>query len=254
MRIATAVVTVPRSDGYIHRTIRSFEETGYFGCSEDLPLRLVVGGLDASHLVPYRDRPDRFVIDELSQEEASRMGFQFLGVKPKCAFGHYRAMLNVLALESSWEAALICEDDIRFAQGWRIYLHKIAQEVNRQYDGRWMVTLYRLQHSRQMGISSQYRRGLKWLRLPEEEPFWGTQAILYSREALAVFPECLLENCIRKFVEPIDITLGRFAAKHDVAVIATAPSLVQHVGEKTTGQSEWFHQAECFLESVGEED
>jgi hypothetical protein len=254
VRVATAVVTVPRLEGYIHQTIRSFEETGYFDCPEVHPLRLVVGALDASHLAPYRDRPDHFVIDELNHEDASRIGFQLLGVKPRCAFGHYRAMKGLLALEESWEAALICEDDIRFAKGWRKYLDRIVEEVKERFGNRWMVTMYRLDHCLQTGVSTQYRQGHKWLRLPAEEQFWGAQAILYSREALAVFPDCLLKNCIRKFVQPNDITIGQFAALHGIPIIATAPSLVQHIGGKTTGQSEWFHQAECFMESVEEGD
>ena len=94
MNIAAALVTVPRAEGYLYRTIESLEGSGFWARAKE-PLRLVAGSPDVSHLDPYHNQPERFIIDELPEEEAAKVRFPQLGQKPRCAFGHCRKTLGV---------------------------------------------------------------------------------------------------------------------------------------------------------------
>lgn len=250
VKLSTALVTVPRQEDYLNQTIRSLEESKFFEFPRDVPLRLVAGCPDTSHLDSYKEQPTKFVIDPLGPHEASEIGFDLLDKKPRCAFGHYRAMRSLLSVESKWDVALICEDDVRFARGWRAYLDRLIPEIRQKYGDRWMLTLYRIDHPHQKGTAEELKKGSRYFEPDKSLLFCGTQAVVYPQETLKLMPQCLLEGCIRKFVEPVDITLGEFAKKQGIAILVSVPSLVQHIGNITTGQSDWFHQAECFLESV----
>jgi hypothetical protein len=248
-RLAVAMVTVPRPEDYFQRTKKSLEDTGFFLCERDLPLRLIAGWPDTSHIDDLKGDPKRFLIDPLGQAEAKEFHFDTLGVKPKCAFGHFRAMRNLLA-DTAWSIGLILEDDIQFSKGWRAYLDYLVPEIRKVHGERWMLSLYRMGDCHQKGALAEFQKGKSWFEPDKTIPFWGTQAIVYTREALEVLPESLLERCMKTFIEPVDITLGEYAKEHGIAVLVSLPSLVQHIGIKTTGQSEWFHRAECFQDSV----
>jgi len=252
VKLATALLSVPRPEGYVHQTIRSLGETGFFDRTENLPLRLVTGTKETDHLEPYRKDSVRFLIDPVSEDEAREIGLDALGVKPRCAFGHYRAMRHLLAAEDSWDVVLVCEDDVRFCRGWIDYLARIVEEIERELGFPWLLTLYRVSHAWQRSMKEEVEKGARWFRVPQLDEFWGTQAIVYSKGALRMMPEALLEGCIRRFVAPVDLTIGRRASERNVVKLASVPCLVQHMGDKTTGQSEWFHQADYFVDSVAQ--
>jgi hypothetical protein len=250
--LAVALVTVPRPEGYIKQTISSLEDSGFFLFHRDLPLRLVAGGLDTSHIERLKAKPTKFMLDPLEDAEAAKLGFHSLDRKQRCAFGHLRAMRHLLSAGPGWDTALIIEDDVRFAKGWRRYLDRVVSAIRRIYGERWMLTLYRIDHAHQKGTLAEHQKGRTYYEPDESAPFWGTQAIVYPRETLKLMPESLIEGCIKRFVQPVDITLGDFAKRNGIPILVSVPSLVQHIGDNTTGQSSWFHQAECFLESVEE--
>lgn len=249
MKLATALLSVPRPENYIHETIKSLVDTGFFERQDNLPLRFVTGTREDAYLARYRDQA-AFAFDVLSGEEAEEIGFASLGTKPRCAFGHYRAMNHLLRCREEWDAALICEDDVQFASGWRSYLERVVEGVERVFGKRWMLSLYHVGHRLRKSMRPYFDRGDLWFPPPEAEEFWGTQAILYSKDALPAMPGCLLEGCIKNFVKPVDLTLGEFARREGITLLTTVPSLVQHMGSKTTGQSDWFHRAEIFFDQV----
>jgi hypothetical protein len=248
-RLAAAMVTIPRPEDYFRQTVDSLDETGFFRFHRDLPLRLVAGWPDTSHIDRLRTKTTRFFIDPLGDAEAQEFGFAGLDRKQRCAFGHFRAMRSLLSVPD-WDIALVFEDDVKFAKGWRAYLDQIVPEIRKAYGDRWMLSLYRIDHAHQKGALAAFESGKRWFEASREVPFWGTQAIVYPRETLERMPWCLLEKCIKHFDAPVDITLGFWAREWGISILVSAPSLVQHIGGTTTGQSSWFHQAECFRESV----
>jgi len=248
-RLAAAMLTVPRPEDYFRRTKESLEDTGFFLFQRDLPLRLVSGWPDASHIERFKANPTKFLIDPLGPAEAEEFSFDSLDRKQRCAFGHFRAMRSLLSV-SGWDVALIFEDDVKFAKGWRAYLDQIVPEIRKAHGDRWMLSLYRIDHAHQKGVLAAFEDGKRWFEANKDVPFWGTQAIVYPRETLEKMPWCLLEKCIKHFDAPVDITLGFWAREWGIPILVSVPSLVQHIGGNTTGQSSWFHQAECFRDSV----
>lgn len=248
-RLSAAMVTIPRPEEYFKQTISSLEDSGFFRFRRDLPLRLVAGWPDTSHIDRLRTKTTKFSIDDLSEAEMQEFAFEGLHRKQRCAYGHFRAMRSLLSVPG-WDVGLICEDDVQFSKGWRAYLDRIIPEIRKKHGERWMLSLYRIDHAHQKGALAAFEEGKRWYEPDKAVPFWGTQAIVYPRETMERMPWSLLEKCMKRFDAPVDITLGFWAKEWGIAVLVSAPSLVQHIGGTTTGQSSWFHQAECFRESV----
>ena len=72
-----------------------------------------------------------------------------------------------------------------------------------------------------------------WSRL-DENLVWGGQALLFSREAclgLLSDPWVLRHRLTKSGFAGIDSVVGRWAARHDVPVYVSTPSLAQHIGQ-----------------------
>lgn len=248
--LETAVLTVKRERPYFTETITSLQRTASFDLPPELPLRVIAGAPGPVHLEEARALRGPISFHEMSEEEARTLRYDRLGPKRKCAFGHFRAMGELESLTSTWDAALICEDDLAFADGWREYLFQTLEDIRRIHGERWILTLYRIKHPDQTPVSPYVKAGRRWIGLPAQEEFWGTQAIVYSRAALSSVRKYLWDKSISTFVHPVDIAIGMMAEAEGIPILASVPSLVQHIGKRSTGQSKWFHRAECFYESV----
>jgi len=239
------MVTVDRPGGvnYVHRSIKSLTETGFF--KRFSRLHLVLGCPSSGYVECYRDDP-QIVIHEMS--EAEKAEWQGLHIQSKCAYGHLR-MIKLLRTMHDWQEALFLEDDIIFAQGWLPYLDVILDEIQMMYGRLWMLTLY--QH---YGTKKEYAQNKRWYPIwlmPDRPYYHGGLAELHTREGLEGMEEALLSRSIRKFELPSDYVMGDFIFDKKGEVLATAPSLVQHIGKVSTGQSGLFHQADLFMASVG---
>lgn len=244
------ILTVNRKTNYISTTLHSLRETGYFDSDPPVPLRIVVGNPDSSHLKFISILESKIAIHRMDEEEAAKHGLSELSVQQKCAFGHSRWMKQVAQEDNPQGMVLACEDDVVFARGWQKYLSGVLQDVWNKLGHNAIVSLYRLH---QEGITREYAkerfvRGERWYTLHEH--FWGCQAVVYPVAILNEIAEYLLANNVREYKQPIDILVGEYAWSHHIPVVATTPSLVEHIGTATTGQSHYFHRAGFFMESV----
>jgi GR25 family glycosyltransferase involved in LPS biosynthesis len=114
---------------------------------------------------------------------------------------------------------LIIEDDVKLSKDFNEHLEKVKSNIP---TSRYAVALY-----------SCYQ----WNKDLEKYPidmFYGTQAMLYDIETARGFGEYLAQNIGK---EPYDLALKTYIKKVDPEVIlyATKYSLVQHIGDISTG-------------------
>jgi hypothetical protein len=114
---------------------------------------------------------------------------------------------------------LIIEDDVKLSKDFDEHLEKVKSNIP---TSRYAVALY-----------SCYQ----WNKDLEKYPidmFYGTQAMLYDIETARGFGEYLAQNIGK---EPYDLALKTYIKEVDPEVIlyATKYSLVQHIGDISTG-------------------
>ena len=102
-----------------------------------------------------------------------------------------------------------------------------------------------------MGVLSIYNpyagnKGNDKLSYFTENVFMGTQSILYPKEMLIPFSKYIEENIFRL---PYDLLLAEFCVKNGYKIWHSPLSLVQHIGEITTGLG-GFHKSNCFIDDV----
>jgi hypothetical protein len=244
------ILSVGRKVNYIQRVIQSLKDTGYMDQHVMSPPRIVVGNSDSSHLDELIRSGMDIIVDSMGEEEAADLHLTKLSNQQKCGLGHYRWMKVIATLVEKPEFILACEDDVVFARGWQRYISSVLEDVWATLGRNAIVSLYRLH---QEGIThdrakERFMEGRKWY--PIQEHFWGTQAIVYPVCILNDLAEFVLENNVHIFRNPIDMLIGEYAWGRNIPLVATTPSLVQHIGEATTGQSTYFHRAGFFMESV----
>ena len=235
-RIAV-LITVARPVPYVHRLLQSLYDTGFH--IRYPKLHIVAGGPDTTYLDPYRGK-DGYEIHEMSAVEKDLWGE--MGGLPRCAFGHYR-MLRLIE-DYDWEEALLIEDDIIFARGWHQYLGSILPEIREAHGDQFMLALY--QHHM---CKVEYEQGHRWYPL-KSDLYYGGLAELHTRESVKGLPEYLWRTSMKGTMAS-DFATGKHLRRRGITLLATAPSLVQHIGEvSVSGISGAFHKAEFFREIV----
>jgi glycosyltransferase involved in cell wall biosynthesis len=224
--IPIAIMTAARPVSYIDRTLASL--------GPHRPVTLMVGTPEVTYLERHRGDP-RCRIVAPGPGEYSRV--EGTGVWQHAAWNYWRC----LGAHGGSRRLLILEDDVRCAIGWEERLGAIVRRIERDHRD-YILSLY-YPHRRVEGAAARfvdYPAG--W--------FYGTQGVLFAGRARAEFRRYLREWGIEGWVKPYDLLLGDYAAALEIPCFATMPSLVQHIGEVTTGQSAGFHRTECFDEVV----
>ena len=180
---------------------------------------------------------------------ADRIGFPCMGKKNKCGLGHYLAMAGLLDEYSRrpFDAALVIEDDVVFSRGWFEYAIGAIKEAAEAGDA-WIACLYRFVDD----TADAWRAGRRLEMIRNR--FYGTQANIYSARALAGLPGHVLRNVVLDLVDPIDGAVERYARERGIPTYAVVPSVVEHIGERSTGQTEGTHRAAIFFPEVPERD
>jgi hypothetical protein len=243
-KAVAAMITVDRPGGvnYVHDAINSLAKTGFFNRFE--LLHLIAGCPSTDYIERYRDDP-RIIIHDMSRTEKDNWREMYL--LSKCAYGHVRMIREVEAIPG-WDEVIFLEDDIVFANGWLPRLDVILPEIREKHKDKWMLALY--QH---YGVKGPHSKGLRWYPisfLPNAPYYHGGLAELHTREGTDGLADHIYDRGVRQFVIPSDYATGEHIYSKGGEVLATAPSLVQHIGRVSTGQSGNFHQSDLFLESV----
>jgi len=133
---------------------------------------------------------------------------------------------------------LIIEDDVKLSRKFDQYLDKVKSDIPSK---RYAVALY-----------SCYQ----WIQINNNlvvaeypiDMFYGTQAMLYDIETARGFSEYLAQNIGK---EPYDLALKTYIKEIDPEVVlyASKASLVQHIGDVSTGLGNG-HTAYNFIDDV----
>jgi hypothetical protein len=119
---------------------------------------------------------------------------------------------------------LIIEDDVRLCNKFDIELEQRLAEIPTK---RYVIALYSCYN---WGGYSDYDKIAKY----PVDMFYGTQAMLYDLETARGFGEYLAQNIGK---EPYDLALKTYIKEVDpeVTLYASKLSLVQHIGDISTG-------------------
>ena len=250
MKIAVGLITCDRPGSYAEITLRSLADSGFFRTSDLVPLHVFVDGPIPTNLQHLAKRPG-IIFHALKPDERAALGLpDELDAVRKCAYAHYRAIefMSHLARSHALDAILLLEDDVVFAEGWFDYLRNAIEDISSNHLNishprtQWILSLYRFHRD----VEVFHQAGLHWSLVPNQQ-FWGTQAIVYGREVLSTLPNWVFQKTLIERLYPIDESLCAYSQWTGVPTYTTVPSLVQHIGRRTTGQSRWFHQSACFV-------
>lgn len=230
-KIQFSILTDPSP--YLDETIASLQRTGFFNRADNLPIRLVAGSPE-SHLSKYKN-DSRFVVDEMSQEEAREIHWHPSNGGLRCHKGHRRAM-HPMRFRPGTTHLCIFECDLNFSEGWRERLDLVIREASSIYSDRFILSLYTPGDSSSVVEKSGKRL---FVRGPG---FYGAQAILFPIAMCSAYIHETSSRPIdqegppgsfmdRTYSIPYDFQLEKvFMGRFKVPILATAPCLVQHIG------------------------
>lgn len=244
MKLSIGIVTVDRPGGYIHDTMKSLRASGFFDEWDRPTLHLFSGQPEARFLSEYESWP-KTIVHFPSRDELSLSHYETMHEKNKCGYGHWRAMSQM----ADWPAdgVLILEDDVQFARGWWPFIQKHLDEISSITRGTFVCQLYRLVKD----VQAQYKVGRRWFWI-ENWTCFGTQANVYSRALLKDLSDLVWKDVVTEYECPIDAAVIKYTRQNAVKTYALAPSVVQHVGRQSTGQTPYFHEADFFRDDVTE--
>lgn len=141
---------------------------------------------------------------------------------------YFLALAELIMRNPDADAYLLFQDDVELAAGEnvRAYLEQILWPANDV----GVVSLF---------TSSAYDRPhAGWYRL-EDRWIWGALTMIFSNKAAWSFlsdPEVVAHRRSLEFngMRQIDVTIGRWAKRQGYAIMHPVPSLVQHIGDKST--------------------
>jgi hypothetical protein len=132
-------------------------------------------------------------------------------------YNYARALFNT-------KEGLIIEDDVKLCKNFDLELQQRLAEINTE---RYVMALYSCYNWEGY---SDYDKIAKY----PVDMFYGTQAMVFDLETAKEFGTYLLDNIGR---EPYDLALKTFikTVNTEVGLYASKKSLVQHIGDVSTG-------------------
>ncbi|MCW3100250.1 MAG: hypothetical protein JWL77_5868 [Chthonomonadaceae bacterium] len=214
--IDLAIVTVKREDDYFHATLTSMQPSDR--------VDVVVGSVDADYLDRYRTA-GRLCIHQVDPEEWETR--KDLVVQQRASWNYWRG----LALTTNRDRGIaIFEDDVRFGTAWRHRLEQVVQAAEEVYGDNFVLSLYC-----PYGFFAEGDNRGKLICEYPIDIFAGTQGMYYPAKLRHRFAEYLKAHGVDSYRIPYDFLLKEFLVQEGIPLLTTSPSLVQHVGHKTTG-------------------
>lgn len=190
-----------RSTHYIDVTLQSLAESD----GRDIPLNLILGSKDTSHIEHYRGVANIVPWDEYAQWR-SRGGRK----RRSCSVNAIRALEY-----GDDDYCLCCEDDILFHKHWFSELMLTVAEIGRKD---YVLNLG------QRGARSPDRR----YATHTGAYLCGAQGIFYPSKALRDAVAWYVERNLARGMN--DTLVGQYA-KEQAALYNTVPALVEHIGQ-----------------------
>lgn len=225
------ITTVDRSPrpNYVRATLASMFAKDATVAGKVGRVRVVVDGTDAGYFGPWATDA-RVAVELLSQDELQRRPAV---VHQRCAQGTWRAMAGA----RPGEPFILLQDDLLFAPRWLARLERAADAVRADLGTEDFVlaayACYEFEHRPHYAL---YPRPL----------FYANQALYFSTEALARMTPYMRQHGVIERKGADDLIFRQYFLDNPIALVATVPSLVQHVGFDTTGLSPQTHQSSTF--------
>lgn len=221
--ITYAISTVPRKTNYIDFTI---QDSGVERFS------IFVGMKDYRYVDKYRQQHNLYIMPSSEWE-----GIESYNLTRKASYNYWRCLTMGRRTRGG---LIVFEDDVKFAKGWKKRFDKALKEAKSIFKDNFMITLY--VHTPM--IPRGYHFGNTY-EIYDTDSFFGTQAVYFTDRTRMAFAEYLKEKAIDKPGAPYDMELRMFCHSSGAKIVATTPSLVQHIGKESTGLG-GFHQAAQF--------
>lgn len=232
-KINLVISTVWREEGYLDATLTSLSSE--YSIRSDQPLFLVVGSPETAHLASYRSCPGVIVV-EIGPNAWAWIKNNKL--RHRATWNYHRCLTQC---DGGERGTLILEDDVKFACGWRLRLDMTIAALESRFGSDFVLTIYDL-HNWQPKESCLYAE------YPRER-FTGTQGVYYPATMRQGFAKYLKVKGVIGNKNHYDYLLRDYLTQEDIPLLATSPSLIQHMGRNTTGLGVW-HQAPGFIEDV----
>lgn len=195
-----------RKQQYIHETLQSLFESDWRG--SNIPVNLIVGSDDATHLQPYVEHPSIRIVPWDA--------VQLPDLRRNCTVNKIRALHF-----GEDDQTLICEDDIRFLPAWLSSLQLAAAELD---DAEYVLSLF-------AGIPdierASFVEGKSWTKHYPTSPLQGAQALYYPTKAIRTKVAAYLTEHFSR--SSGDHLIGRYA-RTQAALYITKEILVDHIG------------------------
>jgi hypothetical protein len=148
------------------------------------------------------------------------------------------AQFNYATILLNSKECLIIEDDVFFSSNFKHHIDLLKNQIN-FLNTKYAIALYSCYTWTLVNEDE-----VKLCEYPMES-FYGTQAMLYDIEMARNFGEHLMNNI---GLEAYDMALKTFIniSNNQVKLFASTRSLVQHIGEKTSGLGH-FHQTSNYI-------
>ncbi|MCW3053740.1 MAG: hypothetical protein JWN14_2910, partial [Chthonomonadales bacterium] len=225
--IDLAMVTIQREDDYFHATLKSMQTNEH--------LDVFTGSPEAEYLGRY-ESDERLCIHKVDPQEWESL--QELDIHRRAGWNYWRC----LTTSSNRDRGIaIFEDDVLFGKGWRHRMEQVVHAAEKAHGDNFVLSLYC-----PYGLVAEEADRGKLICEYTTEIFAGTQAMYYPAKLRCRFAAHLKAYGVDSYRVPHDLLLKDFLAAEGIPLLTTSPSLVQHVGYKTTGLG-FCHQSPFFL-------
>lgn len=249
--LALMTITGNRSNRktcYLHATVEGLLREGVIGDPRFLPVHLMLGNSDDSHVHRYYAEPDRYRVCAMPSEDFSGLerrmdkqpdlgelrGLRFL------ALNCWRSLMAIAEYPDS-DAVLVLQDDTKFSSGFSDRLDRTLADITSAHGDNYVLNLCAYYSAAPIGA---FHAGKLWCVFDEYKKagaLSGDTAVLYPRRVALLFAEYLRKNAVLEWGGATDALLGKFCDEFGIPLLASAPSLIQHVGLS----SSWHTAGSC---------
>jgi len=233
------ISTVYREENYIEATLQSLFSTQ--SADAEHSVCLVVGSPEITYLANYQPQP-RITIFEMGPNTWSWVKGRPL--TQRASWNYYRCLTQGVTSESG---RLILEDDVRFARGWQPRLSAILADLQERHGSGFVLAIY----SPWDIVLQEHRGGRFYAEYPLGK-FYGTQGVYYTAATRRGFAAYLKVHGLVADEKGYDFLLRDYLYQAGLPLFAATPSLIQHIGVKSTGLGTW-HNSQGFVEDLGSE-
>ncbi|HEV2645637.1 MAG TPA: hypothetical protein VGU46_04660 [Acidobacteriaceae bacterium] len=227
--IDISISTIARPENYLDITLRSL--------GSDIPVNLIVGSTSMSYLDIYRRSKQHTIVYATEFDWAN---VHNMPIRQRASWNYWRCLTSNIKHNNG---AIIFEDDINAAKGWRTRLDKTIESIENIYGMDYVLALY--SHC----ARDSYKQGLFFENYIVRD-FFGTPGMYFTEKTRIGYADYIRKFGVETCRRPYDLLIKHYLVENDIRLFATTPSLVQHIGISSTGLSEIFYQAPSFLEDV----